>query len=150
MMMTTFVSPTRDDRRSGTFPLAVVGVIESDLLTVERAPRQGGDGAPDAWLVVDPAFARALTGVQEGDELIVVTWLHRASRLILEVYPRDAEPRTMTGVFATRSAHRPNPLGLHRVTVREVDATRLRIGPIEAIDGTPVVDIKAVLGDGAE
>ena len=148
--MTTFVSPTRDDRRSGTFPLAVVGVIESDLLTVERAPRQGGDGAPDAWLVVDPAFARALTGVQEGDELIVVTWLHRASRLILEVYPRDAEPRTMTGVFATRSAHRPNPLGLHRVTVREVDATRLRIGPIEAIDGTPVVDIKAVLGDGAE
>jgi len=148
--MTTFVSPTRDDRRSGTFPLAVVGVIESDLLTVERAPRQGGDGAPDAWLVVDPAFARALTGVQEGDELIVVTWLHRASRLILEVYPRDAEPRTMTGVFATRSAHRPNPLGLHRVTVREIDATRLRIGPIEAIDGTPVVDIKAVLGDGAE
>ena len=148
--MTTFVSPTRDDRRSGTFPLAVVGVIESDLLTVERAPRQGGDGAPDAWLVVDPAFARALTGVQEGDELIVITWLHRASRLILEVYPRDAEPRTMTGVFATRSAHRPNPLGLHRVTVREVDATRLRIGPIEAIDGTPVVDIKAVLGDGAE
>jgi len=148
--MTTFVSPTRDDRRSGTFPLAVVGVIESDLLTVERAPRQGGDGAPDAWLVVDRAFARALTGVREGDELIVITWLHRASRLILEVYPRDAEPRTMTGVFATRSAHRPNPLGLHRVTVREVDATRLRIGPIEAIDGTPVVDIKAVLGDGAE
>ena len=148
--MTTLLSPARDDRRSGTFPLAVVGVIESDLLTVERAPRQGGDGAPDAWLVVDPAFARALTGVQEGDELIVITWLHRASRLILEVYPREAEPRTITGVFATRSAHRPNPLGLHRVTVREVDATRLRIGPIEAIDGTPVVDIKAVLGDGVE
>src|SRR3954453_11232708 len=132
----------RDDRRSGTFPLAVVGVIESELLSVERAPRQGSEGAPDAWLVVDAAFARAMTGVQAGDELIVITWLHRASRLVLEVYPRDAEPRTLAGVFGTRSAHRPNPLGLHRVTVREIDGTRLRIGPIEAIDGTPVVDVK--------
>ncbi len=147
--MSNAATLVRDDRRSGTFPLAVVGVIESELISIERAPRQGDDGAPDAWLVVDATFARGLTGVQTDDELIVITWLHRASRLILEVYPRDAEPRTMTGVFATRTAHRPNPLGLHRVTVREVDGTRLRIGPIEAIDGTPVVDIKAVLGDGA-
>jgi tRNA-Thr(GGU) m(6)t(6)A37 methyltransferase TsaA len=140
---------TREDvleLRRGTFPLTVVGVIDSDLLTVERAPRQGRDGAPDAWLIVDPMFARGLTGVQVDDELIVITWLHRASRLILEVYPRDAQGKAITGVFATRSAHRPNPLGLHRVTVREVDGTRLRIGPIEAIDGTPVVDVKAVLG----
>jgi tRNA-Thr(GGU) m(6)t(6)A37 methyltransferase TsaA len=135
----------RADRRAGSFPLTVIGVIESDLLTVERAPRQGRDGAPDAWLVVDAAFARALTGVQADDELIVVTWLHRASRSVLEIHPRDGRPRAITGVFATRSAHRPNPLGLHRVTVREVDGTRLRIGPMEAIDGTPVVDVRAVL-----
>jgi len=135
----------RDDRKTGSFPLTVVGVIESELLTVERAPRQGREGAPDAWLVVDAAFARALTGVQADDELIVVTWLHRASRSVLEIYPRDGRPKEITGVFATRSAHRPNPLGLHRVTVREVDGSRLRIGPIEAIDGTPVVDVRAVL-----
>jgi tRNA-Thr(GGU) m(6)t(6)A37 methyltransferase TsaA len=136
---------TRDDRRPGTFPLAVVGVIESEIMTVEQAARQGRDGAPDAWLVVDAAFARALTGVHVDDELMVVTWLHRASRSVLEVYPRDDHPKAITGVFATRSAHRPNPLGLHRVTVREVDGRRLRIGPMEAIDGTPVVDVKAVL-----
>ena len=140
----------RDDRRAGTVPLTVVGVIESDLLTVERAARQGRDGAPDAWLVVDAAFARALTGVVAGVELIVVTWLHRASRLVLEVYPRDDAAKVAIGVFATRSAHRPNPLGLHRVTVREVDGARLRIGPIEAIDGTPVVDIKSLLPEGEE
>ena len=141
-------SLTRDDRRAGAFPLAVVGVIESDLLTVERAPRQGREGAPDAWLVVDTAFARGLTGIQPEDELIVVTWLHRASRLILEVHPREAPSNAATGVFATRSAHRPNPLGLHRVTVREVHGRRLRIGPMEVIDGTPVVDVKAVLERG--
>jgi tRNA-Thr(GGU) m(6)t(6)A37 methyltransferase TsaA len=135
----------RDDRKTGSFPLTVVGVIESELLTVERAPRQGREGAPDAWLVVDAAFARGLTGVQADDELIVVTWLHRASRSVLEIHPRDGRPKAITGVFATRSAHRPNPLGLHRVTVREVDGRRLRIGPIEAIDGTPVVDVRAVL-----
>lgn len=135
----------RDDRKTGSFPLTVVGVIESELLTVERAPRQGREGAPDAWLVVDAAFACGLTGVQAGDELIVVTWLHRASRSVLEIYPRDGRPKAVTGVFATRSAHRPNPLGLHRVTVREVDGRRLRIGPMEAIDGTPVVDVRAVL-----
>jgi tRNA-Thr(GGU) m(6)t(6)A37 methyltransferase TsaA len=131
--------------RRGAFPLTVVGVIESEIVTVEQAARQGRDGAPDAWLVVDAAFARALTGVQVDDELIVVTWLLRASRSVLEVYPRDDRPKAITGVFATRSAHRPNPLGLHRVTVREVDGRRVRIGPMEAIDGTPVVDVKAVL-----
>jgi tRNA-Thr(GGU) m(6)t(6)A37 methyltransferase TsaA len=141
---------TREDvleLRRGTFPLTVVGVIESDLQTVERAPRQGREGAPDAWLVVDAAFARGLTGVEAGDELIVVTWLHRASRSVLEVHPRDDRTNAIAGVFATRSPHRPNPLGLHRVTVREIDGTRLRVGPMEAIDGTPVVDVKAVLGD---
>ena len=146
---TGLASLAREGRRAGAFPLTVVGVIESELLTVERAPRQGSDGAPDAWLVVDAAFARALTGVQVNDELIVVTWLHRASRLILEVHPRGDPSKSLAGVFPTRSAHRPNPLGLHRVTVREVHGRRLRIGPMEAIDGTPVVDVKAVLA-GAE
>lgn len=136
------------ERGRGTFPLTVVGVIESRLLTVEQAPKQGPEGAPDAWLEVDSAFAQGLTGIAAGDELIVVTWLHRACRWVLEVYPRDDRSNAIAGVFATRSQHRPNPLGLHRVVVRERIGARLRIGPIEAINGTPVVDIKVVLGDG--
>jgi tRNA-Thr(GGU) m(6)t(6)A37 methyltransferase TsaA len=134
-------------RRRGTFPLTVIGIIESRLQSTERAPRQGSEGAPDAWLVLDAAYAPGLTGIAAGHELIVVTWLHRACRDVLEVYPRDDPTKTIMGVFGTRSSHRPNPLGLHRVTVREIAGTRLRIGPIEAIDGTPVVDVKPVLGD---
>lgn len=132
--------------RRGTFPLTVIGTIESTLLTTERAPRQGFEGAPDAWLVLDVAYAPGLDGVAIGDELIVITWLHRASRSVLKVYPRSDSANTIMGVFRTRSPHRPNPLGLHRVTIREMAGTRLRVGPIEAIDGTPVVDVKAVLG----
>jgi tRNA-Thr(GGU) m(6)t(6)A37 methyltransferase TsaA len=108
---------------------------------------QGSEGAPDAWLEVDPAFARGLSRIAAGDELVVITWLHRADREVLEVHPRNDPADPLSGVFATRSPDRPNPLGLHRVTVREISGTRLRIGPIEAIDGTPVVDIKAALGD---
>jgi tRNA-Thr(GGU) m(6)t(6)A37 methyltransferase TsaA len=99
---------------------------------------------------VVPSFADALDGVGPGDELIVITWLHQARRDVLRVHPRGEPALPLTGVFATRSPHRPNPLGLHRVTVREIARTRLRIGPIEAIDGTPVVDLKAVLGESAE
>jgi tRNA-Thr(GGU) m(6)t(6)A37 methyltransferase TsaA len=95
---------------------------------------------------VESAFERALSGVAPGDEVIVITWLHRADRDVLETHPRNDRTNPLTGVFATRSPDRPNPLGLHRVTVREVSAARLRIGPIEAIDGTPVVDIKPVFG----
>lgn len=135
------------ERGRGTFPVAVIGVIESRLVTVEQAPRQGLEGAPDAWLVVDAVYAPGLTGIGVGNELIVVTWLHRAARWVLEVYPRDDRSNALAGVFATRSQHRPNPLGLHRVVVRERIGARLRIGPIEAINGTPVVDIKVVLGD---
>jgi tRNA-Thr(GGU) m(6)t(6)A37 methyltransferase TsaA len=134
-------------RRRGTFPLTVIGIIESRLQSTERAPRQGSDGAPDAWLVLDADYAPGLTGIAAGDDLIVVTWLHRACRDVLEVYPRDEPKNAVVGVFGTRSSHRPNPLGLHRVTVREIAGTRLRIGPIEAIDGTPVVDVKPVLGN---
>jgi tRNA-Thr(GGU) m(6)t(6)A37 methyltransferase TsaA len=130
------------------YSLRPIGYIRSTLRALVEAPRQGSEGAPDAWLEVDPAFARALSTIAAGDELIVVTWLHRADRAVLEVHPRDDPQNPLAGVFATRSPDRPNPLGLHRVTVREIDGTRLRIGPIEAIDGTPVVDIKAVLSDG--
>jgi tRNA-Thr(GGU) m(6)t(6)A37 methyltransferase TsaA len=120
------------------------------LQTLDESPRQGSEGAPDAWLDVNPAFARALSGIATGDDIIIVMWLHRAKRDVLEVHPRGDPKNPLAGVFATRSPHRPNPLGLHRVTVREISGTRLRIGPIEAIDGTPVVDVKAVLDDSAD
>lgn len=129
------------------FRLHPVGTIRSPLRTPSEAPRQGSEGAPDAWLEVDPAYARALSGIAAGDDVIVITWLHRADRDVLEVHPRRDPARPLTGVFATRSPARPNPLGLHRVTVHEIDGTRLRVGPIEAIDGTPVVDIKPVWGE---
>ena len=126
--------------------LEPVGEIRSTLRELAQAPRQGAEGAPDAWLEVRPQFARALSGISAGDELLIITWLHRADRGVLEVHPRDDPETPLAGVFATRSPDRPNPLGLHRVTVREISGTRVRIGPIEAIDGTPVVDIKPTLG----
>jgi len=126
------------------YSLHPIGHIRSTLQALGAAPRQGSEGAPDSWLEVDPAFARGLVGMAAGNEVIVVTWLHRADRDVLEVHPRDDTEIPLAGVFTTRSPHRPNPLGLHRVTVREISGTRLRIGPIEAVDGTPVVDVKPV------
>jgi tRNA-Thr(GGU) m(6)t(6)A37 methyltransferase TsaA len=122
-----------------------IGVIRSALKTRDEAPKQGVERAPDAWLEVKPSLARALEGIGVGSEIIVVTWLHRARRNVLMVHPRSDKRRRRAGVFATRSPDRPNPLGLHRVTVRDIIRSRLRVGPIEAIDGTPVVDIKPVL-----
>jgi tRNA-Thr(GGU) m(6)t(6)A37 methyltransferase TsaA len=132
------------------YSLQAIGHIQSTLRALGEAPRQGSEGGPDAWLEVNPAVARGLFGIARGDDVIVVTWLHRADRDVLEVHPRGDREIPLAGVFATRSPHRPNPLGLHRVTVREISGTRLRIGPIEAIDGTPVVDIKPVLADCAD
>jgi tRNA-Thr(GGU) m(6)t(6)A37 methyltransferase TsaA len=129
------------------FTLRPVGTIRSTLRSLADAPRQGIEGAPDAWLDVDPAFAPALKGVVAGDELLILTWLHHARRDVLEVHPRDDLAKPLTGVFGTRSPDRPNPIGLHRVRVHEVTGSQLRIGPIEAIDGTPVVDIKVTLDD---
>lgn len=129
------------------YSLRPIGWIRSALRAPEDAPRQGSEGAPDAWLEVDAAFARALSGIAAGDELVVITWLHRADRGVLETHPRNDPVIPLAGVFATRSPHRPNPLGLHRVGVREISGTRLRIGPIEAIDGTPVVDVKPALAE---
>src|SRR5262245_45557498 len=125
--------------------LRPIGVIRSTLKAPSEAPKQGEEGAPDAWLEVRSSFADGLTGITVGDEIVVVTWLHRARRDILEVHPRDNKRLPLKGVFATRSQDRPNPLGLHSVTVKEIAKNRLRVGPIEAIDGTPVVDIKPVL-----
>jgi len=122
--------------------LRAVGVIRSTLKSRKNAPRQGDEGAPDAWLDVAPSMARALEGLAVGDRIVVITWLHRARRDVLKVRPRSIATNPLTGVFATRSPDRPNPLGLHPVVVRKIEGTRLRIGPIEAIDGTPVVDIK--------
>ena len=125
--------------------LRPIGVIRSTLTQRNGAPCQGDEGAPDAWLDVEPWAADALDGITPGNDLIVITWLDRGRRDVLNVHPRSDPERRLTGVFATRSPDRPNPLGLHPVVVRSIDGTRLRIGPIEAIDGTPVVDIKPVL-----
>ena len=127
------------------YTLQPIGYIRSTLQTRKEAPKQGAEGAPDAWLDLDPAFAPALLGLTPGEEVIVITWLHQANRQVLEVRPRRNPANPLTGVFFTRSPDRPNPLGLHRVTVKEISGHRLRVGPMEAIDGTPVVDIKAVL-----
>ena len=130
-------------RATEVFSIQPIGHIHSTLRTRAEAPRQGDEGAPDAWLEVEAAFARGLSGIAAGDEVVLITWLHRADRDVLQVHPRDDPRVALAGVFATRSPDRPNPLGLHHVTVREISGTRLRIGPIEAIDGTPVVDIKS-------
>ncbi|PWT80435.1 MAG: tRNA (N6-threonylcarbamoyladenosine(37)-N6)-methyltransferase TrmO [Blastocatellia bacterium] len=125
--------------------LKPIGVIRSVLKARSKAPKQGSEGAPDAWLEVHPWATEALRGLAVGDEVIVITWFHRARRDVFQVHPRSDLRNPLTGVFATRSPDRPNPLGLHPVVVRAIDGNRLRIGPIEAIDGTPVVDVKPVL-----
>jgi tRNA-Thr(GGU) m(6)t(6)A37 methyltransferase TsaA len=125
--------------------LRAIGVVRSPLTRRADAPRQGKEGAPDATVVLDPAYADALEGIRVGDELVLLTWLHEADRSVLQVHPRDDESRPLTGVFATRSSDRPNPIGLHEVTVLGIDGLELAVGPLEAIDGTPVIDIKPVL-----
>jgi tRNA-Thr(GGU) m(6)t(6)A37 methyltransferase TsaA len=128
-----------------TAQLHPIGVIRSSIKTRREAPKQASEGAPDAWLELNASVAEALLGIAAGDELIVLTWLHQANRKTLKVHPRSDPNRPLTGVFATRSPDRPNPIGLHHVTVREIAGTRLRIGPIEVIDATPVLDIKPIL-----
>src|SRR5947208_10985045 len=132
------------------YVLYPLGFLQSPLKEPGGAPRQGREGAPDAWLEVNASVVEGLEGIEVGNELIVITWLHQAQRDILKTHPRNDETRPLTGVFATRSPDRPNPLGLHRVTVREIAGERVKVGPIEAIDGTPVVDIKPVLPQSAD
>jgi tRNA-Thr(GGU) m(6)t(6)A37 methyltransferase TsaA len=125
--------------------LVAIGTVESPLSDRASAPKQGDEGAPEAWLVFEPAFATALDGIVAGDELLVLTWLDRARRDVLRVHPRGDPNRAVQGVFNTRSPDRPNPIGLHRVTVTEIDGARLRVRELEALDGTPVVDVKPLL-----
>jgi len=130
---------------SAAMSLVPIGVVSSPLTDPAAAPKQGFEGAPDAWLVLEPRVAAGLDGMRPGDEIIVVTWLHRARRDILRVHPRDDPSNPERGVFTTRSADRPNPIGLHRVEVAAIDGTRVRVRGLEAVDGTPVVDLKPVL-----
>lgn len=127
------------------YDIKPIGVIRSELTSREAAPRQGNEGAPDAWVEVNSAVAEGLEGIAVGNEIILITWFHKAHRDILKLHPRRDRSKPVTGVFSTRSPDRPNPLGLHRVTVLEITGNRFKVGPIEAIDGTPVVDIKPVL-----
>ena len=125
--------------------LVPIGVVSSPLTDPAAAPKQGSEGAPDAWLVLEPGVAAGLDGMRPGDEIIVLTWLHRARRDVLRVHPRDDRSNPERGVFTTRSADRPNPIGLHRVEVAAIEGARVHVRGLEAVDGTPVVDLKPVL-----
>ena len=130
----------------GGHELVAVGRVHSSLTRREDAPRQGSEGAPGARVEIDPAYARALDGLAVGDHVVLLTWFHEAQRDVLKVHPRNDRRNPLTGVFATRSPDRPNPIGLHRVVVRAIQDERwLDVEPLEAIDGTPIIDIKPVL-----
>jgi tRNA-Thr(GGU) m(6)t(6)A37 methyltransferase TsaA len=123
-----------------------IGWVESALVDREAAPRQGDEGAPDAWLVFVPSVSEGLRDLRVGAEVILLTWLDRADRDVLSVHPRGDRARSVQGVFSTRSPDRPNPVGLHRVTIVEIVGTRIRVRNLEALDRTPIVDVKPVLG----
>jgi tRNA-Thr(GGU) m(6)t(6)A37 methyltransferase TsaA len=133
-----------------TYALRRIATVQSPLTDLTEAPRQGDEGAPDAWISFDPEFSVAARDLRPGDDVLVLTWLHRADRTVLEVHPRDDASRPLTGVFSTRSSHRPNPIGLHRVRVRSLEDERIQVTGLEAVDGTPVVDIKPVIGPADE
>ena len=128
-----------------TFDIRPIGTVSSSLQSLDAAPRQADEGAPEAWLVFEPAAVEGIRNIRAGDDLILITWLDRARRDVLSVHPRGDVSRPPEGVFSTRSPHRPNPLGLHDVTVTAVERGRLKVRNLEAIDGTPIVDVKPVL-----
>lgn len=130
---------------ASTYNIEPIGVVHSRLSRLEDAPMQGDEGAPEAWLELTQSAAPGMMGIHVGDELILLTWLHLAQRDALQVHPRGDNARPLSGVFTTRSPDRPNPVGLHRVSVLEVADGKLRVAPLEAIDGTPIIDIKPVL-----
>lgn len=128
-----------------SFEIKSIGKVSSSLKSLEAAPRQPDEGAPEAWLVFEPAAVEGLRNIRPGDELVLITWLDRARRDVLSVHPRGDVSRPPEGVFSTRSPHRPNPLGLHDVTVTAIEGGRVRVRGLEAIDGTPIIDLKPVL-----
>ena len=132
----------------GPYTIRPIGYVESSLVEQGTAPKQGFEGAPDAWLVFDADLAEGIRDLRVGADIFVVTWLHLARRVVLAVHPRD-DPRTpLTGVFSTRSQDRPNPIGLHRVQVVAIDELRVLVHNLEALNGTPIVDVKPVLAGG--
>ncbi|MGP4025677.1 tRNA (N6-threonylcarbamoyladenosine(37)-N6)-methyltransferase TrmO [Actinomadura sp. 3N407] len=127
------------------FTVTAVGRVESTLTDRAAAPKQGPEGSPEAWLVFEPSVLDALDGLRPGDRVFVLTWLHLSPRDVLRVHPRDDLAAPMRGVFATRSPDRPNPIGLHPVEILEIAGNRLRVRDLEALDGTPILDVKPVL-----
>ena len=132
--------------RNDEFILRPIGRVESPLTDREAAPKQGDEDTPEAWLALDPAVRAGLFNLTEGQEVILLTWLDRADRDVLQVHPRGDESRSLCGVFATRSPDRPNPIGLHKIRIVRIDGDRLLVQRLEALDGTPVLDIKPLLG----
>jgi tRNA-Thr(GGU) m(6)t(6)A37 methyltransferase TsaA len=130
-----------------SFEVRAIGRVSSSLTDLDSAPRQADEGAPEAWLVFDQQMAEGLRNIRGGDEVFLITWLDRADRDLLSVHPRGDVNRAAEGVFSTRSPHRPNPIGLHRVEITETDGCRLRVRSLEAVDGTPIIDVKPILAD---
>jgi tRNA-Thr(GGU) m(6)t(6)A37 methyltransferase TsaA len=131
-----------DDR----YILRPIGRVESPLVDIAAAPKQGDEGAPEASIVFEPEYTEGLRDLTAGADVLVLTWLDRARRDVLVVHPRGDLARPETGVFNTRAPHRPNPIGIHRVQIVAVDGARVRVANLEAVDGTPVLDVKPVLG----
>jgi tRNA-Thr(GGU) m(6)t(6)A37 methyltransferase TsaA len=136
-----------DEVNLGLYEVKPIGVVESSLTDLAAAPNQGNEGAPDAWLVFEPNVLEALADIRPGDQLIVLTWLHLSRRDELKTHPRDDLSRPETGVFSTCSPNRPNPVGVHPVEVLFVDGLRVQVRPLEAVNGTPIVDVKPIFGD---
>ena len=132
------------------YELNPIGSVQSPLMDLATAPKQGDEGSPEAWLVFSENVAAGLSDIRPGAELLILTWLDRAARDVLAVHPRDDAGRPLTGVFSTRSPDRPNPIGLHRVTLLDVDGLRIRVSNLEALNGTPIIDVKPVLNPHAE
>lgn len=129
------------------FEVKPIGIVESPLTDLASAPRQPDEGAPEAWLVFEPEVLEGLRSIKPGDSVIVITWLDRAHRDVLNVHPRGDRTRAPEGVFSTRAPHRPNPIGLHQTSVMAIDGTRVRVSHLEALDGTPIIDMKPALSE---
>jgi tRNA-Thr(GGU) m(6)t(6)A37 methyltransferase TsaA len=139
--------PSLWDTNVRIYELKAIGWVESPLTDLDSAPRQADEGAPEAWLVFEPEVLEGLRSLRPGDEVILVTWLDRARRDVLSVHPRGDSSRAEEGVFNTRSPHRPNPIGLHRVEITAIDGRRVRVRHLEALHGTPIIDLKPILNE---